>query len=443
MLHSAQKHLRHAISAGAVALGALGLTLSTAQAVDIQRVVSPKGIEAWLVEDNTVPIIAVNFSFKGGAVQDPEGKEGLTRLLASTLDEGAGDLSSEKFQARMEDLAVGISFNTGKDYFYGSLRTLTPARDEAFDLLRLAVNDPRFDEVAVDRMKAQLAVGIRRATRDPDTIASRNLLKAMLGEHPYATPTSGTEESLGSLTRDDLLSQKNRIFSRDTLRIGVVGDINAETLAPLLDMVFETLPGTGDINPVPAMDVQAGQRVDHAMPVPQTKLVFALPGLKRDDPDYQAAFVMNHILGGGTFTSWLYEEVREKRGLSYSTGTSLSPYDAGGLLLGSAATKADRAEETLAVILEQSERMATEGPTEAELESAKRFLTGSYPLRFDASGKIARQLVALQNADLGIDYFDRRNSEIEAVTLEDVRHVAKRLLDGKAPTVSTVGPASN
>ncbi len=443
MLHFTKKQLRRAVAAGVTALGTAGFLVPEAYAVEIQRVVSPLGIEAWLVQDETVPVIAVNFSFKGGAAQDPDQQAGLTRLLASTLDEGAGDMPSEAYQARMEDLSVSIGFNAGKDFFYGSMRSLTPTRDEAFNLLRLAVNEPRFDSVAVDRMKSQISVGIRRQERDPDSIASRNLLTAMLGDHPYARATSGTEESIGALTSDDLFAHKKRIFARDTLKIGVVGAIDAETLAPLLDKVFGPLPKTGDLKPVPAIQLRTGERVEATMPVPQTKIVFGLPGLTRDDPDYQAAFVMNHILGGGSFTSWLYEEVREKRGLSYSTGTSLSPYEAGGLLLGSAATRADRSEETLSVILEQLNRMATDGPTQEELESAKRYLTGSYPLRFDASGKIARQLVALQNAGLGIDYFDRRNAEIKAVTLEDVRRVAKRLIAGKTPTISSVGPASN
>ncbi len=206
--------------------------------------------------------------------------------------------------------------------------------------------------------------------------------------------------------------------------------------------MFAPLPEEGQLTKIEDFEPDFGTEVNQQLAVPQTTILLGLPGLTRNDPDYQAAFVMNHILGGGSFTSWLYEEVREKRGLSYSTGTSLSPYDAGGIIVGSAATRADRADEALQVILEQFERMATEGPTADVLASAKRYLTGSYPLRFDASGKIARQLVALQKAELGIDYFDRRDAEIEGVTLEDVKRVAKRLLAGKTPTVSMVGPAS-
>jgi zinc protease len=421
-------------------LVAFAAPVRTAQAVEIQEVTSPGGIKAWLVEDHTVPLVALNFSFEGGSAQDPAGKEGLTRLLAATLDEGAGGLDSETFQAQLEDLAVSISFSTGKDRFYGSLRTLTPTLQEATDLLALAVNQPRFDDAPVERMKAQLVTRARRNESDPDAIAGRSLARAMFGEHPYARPTLGTTGSLEQLTPADLEIHHEKLLARDGLTIGVVGAIDAEALAAILDKVFADLPERADLVPVAELAPSFGNTVSDDLAVPQTTILLGLPGLKRNDPDYQAAYVMNHILGGGTFTSWMYQEVREKRGLSYSTGTSLSPYAHTGLLIASAATKADRAGETVEVMLNQLQRMAEDGPLEEELRAAKQYLTGSYALRFDSSGKIARQLVALQNADLGIDYFDRRNSEIEAITLADIQRVAKRLLAEKNPTIVTVGP---
>ena len=411
-----------------------------AHAVEVQKVTSPGGIEAWLVEDHTVPLVALNFSFQGGSAQDPTGKEGLTRLLAATLDEGAGDLDSEAFQARLEELAISISFSTGKDRFYGSLRSLTPSLPEAVDLLALAVNAPRFDEAPLERMRTQLITSAKRNESNPDAIAGRSLARAMFGDHPYSRPTLGSVESLEGLSAADLAEQHKRLLARSGLTIGVVGAIDAGTLAGILDDVFLPLPEQGELVEIAELAPAYGARISDELAVPQASILVGLPGLKRDDPDYQAAFVMNHILGGGTFTSWLYQEVREKRGLSYSTGTSLSPYAHTGLLIGSAATKAERAQETIDIMLSQLERMATEGPSEEELRAAKQFLTGSYALRFDSSGKIARQLVGLQNADLGIDYFELRNSEIEAVTLEDVRRVAKRLLADKTPTIVTVGP---
>ncbi|MHA7774288.1 M16 family metallopeptidase [Roseibium sp. M-1] len=432
--------LRATVAVLVFALVALIGLSQLANAVEIQKVTSPKGVEAWLVEDHTVPVVAMDFAFEGGSTQDPAGKEGLTRLLAATLDEGAGDMTSEVFQARQEELAISISFSTGKDRFYGSARTLTPTLQETGDLLALALNAPRFDEAPVERMKAQLSQSAKRNESDPDAIAGRALAEAMFGDHPYARPTLGSVESLGTLTQADLASQHKKLLARDGLTIGVVGAISPDQLAALLDKVFAPLPAKADLVSVPELDPAYGTLVNRELAVPQTTILLGLPGLKREDPDYQAAYVMNHILGGGTFTSWMYREVREKRGLSYGADTSLSPYERTGLLLASAATKADRADETVTVMLDQLKRMADEGPSEAELQSAKQYITGSYPLRFDSSGKIARQLVALQNTDLGIDYFERRNSEVEAVTLEDVKRVARRLLADKEPTVITVGP---
>lgn len=421
----------------------LVLGVRPAAAVEIQKVVSAKGIEAWLVEDHTVPLVALNFSFEGGSSQDPDSKTGLTRLLAATLDEGAGDIGSEDYQARLEELAISVGFSTGKDRFYGNLRTLTRTLPEAAEMLALALNKPRFDAAPVDRMKTSLIAQARRNETNPDAIAGRALAKAVFGEHPYARPTLGTPETLELLGPEDLKAQKAKLIAKNGLKIGVVGAISAETLKPILDQVFADLPEKAELQPVADLTPETGDLVHEFLDVPQTSVLVSLPGLKRDDPDYQAAYVMNHILGGGSFTSWMYQEVREKRGLSYGAGTSLSPYKHAGLLIGSAATKADRSDETVSVMRAQLKRMAEQGPTKAELDSAKRYITGSYPLRFDSSGKIASQLVALQNADLGMDYFDRRNSEIEAVTLEDVHRVAKRLLADIEPTIVQVGPTGS
>ena len=426
----------------ASALLAVVMLLSNriAWAVEIQKVISPEGIEAWLVEDHTVPLVALNFSFEGGSSQDPEGKAGLTRLLAATLDEGSGDLSSEDYQARLEELAISVGFSTGKDRFYGNLRTLTRTLPEATEMLATALNAPRFDAAPMERMKTSLITQARRNETSPDAIAGRTLAEAVFGDHPYARPTLGTEETLETLSSEDLIAQKSKLIAKSGLKIGVVGAIDAETLKPLLDQVFAGLPDKADLQPVSELTPKTGDDLHAFLEVPQTTVLVSLPGLKRNDPDYQAAYVMNHILGGGSFTSWMYQEVREKRGLSYGAGTSLSPYKHTGLLIGSAATKAERSDETVEVIRAQLKRMAEQGPTQAELDSAKRYITGSYPLRFDSSGKIASQLVALQNADLGMDYFDRRNSEIDAVTLEDVNRVAQRLFTGVEPTIIQVGP---
>jgi zinc protease len=422
------------------ATGLLGLVLAhPAAATTVQRVVSPGGIEAWLVEEHAVPMIAVDFSFEGGSAQDPVGREGLADLMSTLLDEGAGDLAAQAFQAKLEDLSIELSFADRRDRFDGEMKTLSENRDAAFDLLALSVNAPRFDAEAVDRMRAQALAGLRRAEKNPDAIAGRRLSEALFPGHPYGRPAEGTEATLAAIAPAELKDAHHRLFVKRGLKVAVVGDIDAATLAPLLDRVFGKLPESGPRSPVAEVAPAIGGRLDVALPIPQAVIRLGGVGLKRDDPDFLAAYVMNHILGGGSFSSWLYREVREKRGLAYSVTTGLAPLVHTGLFVGAVGTRADAAEETLALIRTEIARMRDVGPSEAELASAKAFLIGSYPLRFDTSDKIAGALLSIMVDGLGIDWIDRRNAAIEAVGLDDVRRVARRLFSSE-PKVVVVGP---
>lgn len=418
-----------------------GIGLAPAQAMQIQRVVSPGGIEAWLVEEHAVPLVTMTFSFPGGSAQDPAGKEGLANLMSTLFDEGADDLASAAFQEKLEDNAVRMSFHDSRDAMSGQLSTLTETREVAFELLRKALTRPRFEAEAVERMRRQAVAALRRAAKDPEEIAGDTFSRLSFPGHPYGRLTGGTEATLAAITPEDLKAQHRRMFARDGLKIAVVGAIDARSLGAALDQVFGALPARAELAPVAETAPRVGLRENVTLAIPQTIIRFGLPGLKRDDPDFIAAFVMNHILGGGSFSSWLYEEVREKRGLSYSVFSALAPYDRAGLIIGGAATRADRARESLDIIRAEIRRMAQTGPSAEELARAKAFITGSYALRFDTSDKIAGQLLAIQMDNLGIDYIERRNGLVEKVSLEDIRRVAKRLLSDE-PTVVTVGPAS-
>ncbi|MDK9698043.1 MAG: insulinase family protein [Siculibacillus sp.] len=439
---AAARALLGALRGLALVLPAIALlaAASPAEATRIQRVVTPKGIEVWLVEEHAVPLIAVDFAFLGGSSQDPVGKEGATDLLSTLLDEGAGDLTSARFQAKLDDLSVQMSFREGRDRFEGEMKTLTENRDAAFDLLRLALNSPRFEPEAVERMRAQSIAARRRAEKDPDSIAGRLFSRSVFpAGHPYARPSDGTEASVAAVTIADLKDLKAKIFTRKGLKIAVVGDIDAATLAPLIDRVFADLPAEGALAAVAEAKPVAGAIVRETAPIPQAVVRFGGPGLKRDDPDFVPAYVMNHILGGGSFSSWLHREVREKKGLAYSVSTGLAPMLHAGLFVGAVGTRADKVDESLAIIRAEIARMRDQGPSEKELAEAKAYLVGSYPLRFDTSDKIAGSLLAIQVDDLGIDYIDKRNALIEKVTIDDVRRVAGRLF-ADAPTVVIVGP---
>ena len=415
----------------AVAIVALPLYAAPALATTIERVVSPGGIEAWLVREPAIPMIAVDFAFVGGAVQDPAGKAGTANLVASLLDEGAGDLDSKTFHARLERKAIELGFQAERDTLRGMLRTLTENRDEAFEDLRLAVTAPRFDQTDVEIIRAQILSTLRRAATSPADIANLRWWQTAFADHPYGRPVDGTLESVPAIGVDDLKDYTRRVLARANLKVSVVGDIDAEAVKSMLDRVFGALPAQPELKPVATVSPQGlGRRIVIKLDVPQAVMAFGGPGIARKDPDFMAAYIVNHILGGGTFSSRLFREVREKRGLAYSVSDSLVWLDHSALFLGGTATRADRAGETLELIDKEIRRLAENGPTADELAKAKAYLNGAFALNLDTSSKIAALLVQLQCDGLGIDYFARRPEMINTVTLDDARRVAKRLLDG-------------
>lgn len=438
------KPQRIAATAATLLLAIVFLTLpaiiAARAAVTIQKVTSPGGITAWLVEDYTVPIISIRLAFEGGSTQDPKGKEGLANLMSGLFDEGAGDLDSDTFQTRLDDAGAEMRFDVGRDAFYGSMRMLAEQKDQAFDLLRMAIEEPRFDQAPIDRIRSQIVAGIIADARDPETAAQIAWSEAIYGDHPYARRDDGTAKSLASVQRADLVALHRKLFARANLKVGVVGAIDAETLARELDKLFGKLPEEPNLVPVAQTALKLDQRIDVPYDLPQTTLQLAYPGIERTDPQFFAAYLMNYVLGGGTFSSRLFEEVREKRGLAYGIGSALVNYEYSTGLVISTATRSDRAAETLALIKEEVQRMAADGPTAEELAAAKKYVLGAYAINnLNSSRAIASTLVELQIDKLGIDYMERRKGLIEAVTLDETKAAAKRLLSAK-PAVMVLGP---
>jgi zinc protease len=415
------------------------LAAAPARATSARKLTSPCGIEAWLVEDHTNPLVAMHFAFTGGSSQDPPGKPGVSHLLSGMLDEGAGPYDSVAFHEKVEDLAIDLHFDTDRDYFTGALKTLTKNRDEAFELLRLSLQEPRLEQEAMERVKAQILAGLRREAKEPNAIARNAFAAAAFPNHPYGAPLKGTLDGVPRIGRTELETYRSSCFAREGLKIAVVGDIDEKTLLAVLDRVFSDLPASSQLTPVRDVVMMGAQQRRIDLPVPQSVIVFGLPGLARKDKDYVPAVVMNHILGGGSFTSRLWTEVREKRGLAYSVYSSLSPFKHGPMLAGATSTKNERASESISVISTEIEAFASGNVTADELDKAKKYLTGSYALRFDTSTKIARELLQAQLDDLGMDYFAHRNQEIAAVDANDIARVAKRLLDTKQMLIVVVG----
>jgi len=396
-------------------------------ATKIQRLVSPGGIEAWFVQDATVRLIAMEYAFNGGASQDTAGKSGVGNMVASLIDEGSGDLDSKTFHERLDRRAIELGFSSTRDYFRGSLRMLKDNKDEAFDLLHLALTSPHFDADDVERIRAQIISGLRRDTVSPTSLASRKFLETAFGDHPYGRSSSGTLDSVPTIDVADMKDYFGRVIARDSLRIAVVGDVDADTLGKLLDKTFGGLPAKGNLTPV--ADIEAApppQRAFIPLDVPQTVVMFGGPGIRRHDPKFMAAYVVNHILGGGS-SSRLYKEVREKRGLAYSVYESLLWMDHSALFVANTGTRADRAGETVDAIEKEIRRIAEDGPTRQELDEAKSYLKGSQMLALDTSSKLASTMLQYQLDQLPIDYIERRNALVDAVTLDDAKQAAQRL----------------
>jgi zinc protease len=423
------QRLRHFLAC--IAMLAAIAAAQPAAATKIERVVSPGGIEAWLVREPSLPLLAINFAFAGGASQDPAAKPGVGHMTASLMDEGAGELDAKAFHERIEQNAVELRFRVTADYFSGSIRMLSERRGQSIELLRLALNQPRFDADAVERIRAQILAGLRRDSTNPNRVASRIWWHNAFPGHPYGQPNNGTLESVPTITADDLRSYARRVLTRGNLKVTAVGDIDAATFGKTLDHLFGALPATGELTTVPDLPLTAaGRRVVVPLDVPQSVVQMGGLGVVRKDPDFIPAYVVNHILGGGSFTSRLYNEVREKRGLAYGVYSYLATLKHTALFMASTQASADRTGEALGLIEAQVRRMVDDGPTEDELAKAKSYLKGSYALSFDTSTKIANALLNIQLDNLGIDYINKRNSLIDAVTIADARRAAKRLAAG-------------
>ena len=420
-------------------LAETGAATSPTQALPVA---AAPGIEAWHVASPVVPMIAFAFTFEGGAAQDPEGRSGTAQMLSRLLDEGAGDLGSDAFQEALAARAIELSFHTSPDSVGGSLKTLVKHADEAIDLLALALARPRFDPPAIERVRAQMIAGLRYQQNDPGVMASRRYFREAFPGHPYGRASSGTIESVSAITRDDLVAMHRAIIGRGGLKVAVVGAVEAEGVAAMIARAFAGLPEAGPLAAVPRTHIHdLGRRIVVDLDVPQSVIRFGLGGLAWRDPDFIPAYVLNHVLGGGAFTSRLFQEVREKRGLAYSVGTSLTSHRAVAMTWGYTATKNERVVEALDVIGDMIGQLATDGPADEELQKAKDYLTGSYALGFDTSTKIANQLVQIAFEGLGMDYIARRNDLVASVTQADIRRAAARTLgDGRMLVVAAGRP---
>ena len=416
----------------------LGLA-APATAFEIQQLESPGGVDYWLVEEHSIPIVALETEFAGGARLDPDDRLGVARMVAGLLDEGAGDLDAIAFAKARDDLSARFGFSAGRDTFAVSARMLSDTLEPSVALLATAISEPRFDDEPVGRVRKQMLSTIAERSTDPGAIAGDTWFARAFPDHPYGRPEEGTAETVAAIDVPDLESAHDRLLTRANATIGIVGDITPEQAGRMVDTLLADLPEGEPLEPGTAASTPPPGTEVIELAKPQSVAVFGHKGIPRADEDFIPAYVLNYVLGGGGFESRLMEEVRDKRGLAYGVGSRLQPLDEAALYMGSVQTANARMGESLTVIRDEWRRMAEEGPSADELEAAKKYLTGAFPLRFDSNAKIADYLVFLQREELGADYVDRRNDLIEAVTLDDVRRVAGRLLDPEALSIVVVG----
>ena len=404
----------------------LALTTPLRAEIAIQTVTSPGGITAWLVESHDIPFTALEIRFRGGTSLDAPGKRGAVNLMTALIEEGAGDRDAQGFAAARDGLAAQFRFSSSRDDVGVSARFLTENRDQALALLRSALVEPRFDPDAVERVRGQVLTNIRSEEKDGGAIADRLMAARNFGDHPYGSSGDGTVASVTALTRDDILAAHQGALARDRIYVAAAGDITAAELGVLLDDLLGGLPAVGAPMPGRAELLPKGGLVVADLPGPQSVVQFAQKGIKFEDPDYFAAVILNEILGGGRFGARLMTEVREKRGLTYGIGTGLASLDHAEWLVGQFESANGKVAEAIEVVRAEWAKIV-DGVTAEELDSAKTFLTGSYPLRFDGNAQIAGILVGMQMVGLSADYPASRNAKVEAVTLADVQRVAKSL----------------
>ena len=411
----------------------------------ITEMKTPGRITVWTVEDHTLPIVSVKFSFlDSGTANDPADKQGLVRMLSNTMDEGAGDLDSQTFQKTLADNSITLAFNAGRDTFGGELKTLTRNQDKAYDLLALAMNSPRFDVEAVARMRDGNLTRIKSSLSEPDWMAARLINDKAFDAHPYGKNSGGTLSSLPRITPDDLRHFKETYLTRDRLLIAAAGDIKPETLGPAIDKIFGKLPEKAPANTIKDVETANQNGVFlYEQPIPQTMIEIMVPAFDRKDKDYYALQMMNYIYGGAGFGSHLMDTAREQRGLTYGIYSSVQDYRHADVINISTSTKNESAAEMLSIVRDEMSKMQSQKVSEKELADAKAYIIGSMPLSLSSTDNIAAIVLNLREDNLPIDYLDHVADYMRAVTADDVQRVAKRVLKPEAMTTVMVGKPTN
>jgi len=396
----------------------------------IQSWTTSKGAKVVFVRADALPMLDIRVVFDAGSARD--GKlPGLAAFTNAMLTEGAGDWDAGTLAARVEDRGIRLGGGSLRDMGWLSVRTLSEpeTRDVAIDTLSKVLSSPRFDEDAIERIRQQMLIGLRRVEQSPASMASRRFYQTLYADHPYAHPSEGTVESLNEINASLLRSFHHQHYVAANAVIAVVGAIDRSTAEQIAEQVTEGLQRGQPAADLPDLPEVKGGELRQTFPSSQTHIYLGQSGMSRHDPDYFPLYVGNHVLGGGALVSILGEEVRNKRGLSYSVYSYFSPMRAKGPFLMVAQTKNSRADEALEVMRETLQQYIENGPTDEQLQASKRNIIGGFPLRIANNGKIVEYISMMAFYDLPLNWLDTLTDKVAAVTALQVRDAFRRRID--------------
>jgi len=417
------------LSAGCLMLVAL-IAASSARALEIKRMKLSNGATLLVSEEHQLPMVTVLIALDAGSRHDPAGKAGLATLTARCVNQGTKDLSAPAFDEKVDFMGSSLSVGADHDYATAGLTALKKYEKETLALLGGILSNPGLRDADIERKRAEQVAGIKAQEEAPGYVAGVAFAKGLYGDTPYGHPAAGTAESVAKLSAEDV-----RNFYRDYYKLGsaviaVAGDVNADEVKALLEKQLPGPTGTVSVQSEPQVPaLSAGldiKLIDRN--VQQANIMLGFVGIARSNPDFYKIQVMNYILGGGAFASRLMKTVRSKAGLAYHVSSVFDARKFPGPFAVVLGTKNQSANDAIKMVLQQMRQMQESSVSDAELDGARKFLVGSFPLKIDRQGEKAAFMLEVELYGLGLDYADRYPKLIESVTKQDVLDVAKQYL---------------
>ena len=423
----------------------LCFAVSALASPDIEYWTTDKGADVYYVHAPELPMVDIQIVFDAGSTRDADSL-GIAMLTNSLLAEGANGEDAASIIYGFESLGAIYVADVGYDSASLQLRSLTDAEllTEAIENFKKVISTPDFPNDALERKRSQMLIAIKAKEQSPGAIAKDAFMSAIYQSHPYGKPSEGDEASIKSIKREDIVSFYRKYYTAKNSMIAIVGAIDRKTAEQISEDIVNALQDGKKAVPlskVNKLDVSKNIFIEY--PSVQTHILVGQPGVKRGDADYFPLYVGNHILGGGGMVSRLFEEVREKRGLSYSVYSYFSPMRFKGPFIAGLQTKTDQSDEAISVVLENIKNYIELGPTEEELISAKKNIIGGFPLRVDSNSKILNYVVVVGYYKLPLDYLRTFNSNVEAVTIEHIKDAFKRRLTVDNLVTVKVGTSTN